>query len=383
MKSLERSIGFTIAVLVCLLAIGTYDATAQDRRTNDSFVGAGQVIRGVPSGDGMGLTDEARASAVSRLPIIRDRSQLPPGVREAIEAGADDALRQGYGTAGFPFTTKRAGAWGKTIEPIDRFPWRAAGKLWMRFGTLWYVCSASVIEKGLVVTAAHCVFDYGQGPAGWADEVYFEPARHRGSWTCTSHTCPFGTWTMDTMGIATVYYNGTDVCLPGAEGIVCENDLAVLVMDTDEHGRYIGDRLCAYGYKWDDWGYADFLDETATQLTELGYPVAFDKGYRMIRTDSLGVQDSPSQVVIGSDQTGGSSGGPWLMNFGVDPESTSPTPLFNDANQVVAVTSWGYVNKTIKVQGASRFARNTTFTTRSNIETIVDYMCNLRPTHCY
>jgi len=102
----------------------------------------------------------------------------------------------------------------------------------------------------------------------------------------------------------------------------------------------------------------------------------------MIRTDSLGTWSDPYNVIIGSDQTGGSSGGPWFVNFGLDYASTSSTPI--EPNMaVVAVTSWGYFDNTIKIQGASRFTTNDIYTNESNIESLHAYACAAHPDACY
>jgi hypothetical protein len=61
---------------------------------------------------------------------------------------------------------------------------------------------------------------------------------------------------------------------------------------------------------------------------------------------------SPNNVEYGSDARGGSSGGPWIQNFGV--VSVGQTGGVNSGvNRVVGVTSYGYVSTDPKVQGAS------------------------------
>lgn len=174
-----------------------------------------------------GLTDELRASAKSRLPMVTDPADLPPETREML--GIDDygnPVSQAYGTGGHPFTTKRAGAAiTKSTKWLKYDPWRGTGKLWMRFGPDWFVCTASVIDKGLIVTAAHCVHNYGQGDSGFADEVIFEPVRH-------DKKKPLKSWDGIEWWIPTVYYNGTDVCT--TSGVVCENDIAIVVLEKKE-----------------------------------------------------------------------------------------------------------------------------------------------------
>jgi len=74
---------------------------------------------------------------------------------------------------------------------------------------------------------------------------------------------------------------------------------------------------------------------------------------------------------------GGSSGGPWLNNFGIRPTLTGQIngTAFNP-NVVVGVTSWGYeTNQSVKQQGASPFTSN-------NITSLVTSACNSQPTAC-
>lgn len=59
--------------------------------------------------------------------------------------------------------------------------------------------------------------------------------------------------------------------------------------------------------------------------------------------------------------TGGSSGGPWLVNFGTRPNVSYPGNLGNasDSNIVVGVTGWGYTGLPgVNVLGSSFFGQN-------------------------
>lgn len=315
------------------------------------------------------LSPAAAALAKPRMPMLTDASQIPRAVGQTVES-------QGYGTGAHPFTTKGAYSTAVTGTPVNLVPWRTTGKLFMQFGASTFVCTASVIDKGLLVTAAHCVWDFGVGPA---DAVWFEPARH-------GATLHYGQWQALDWYVTTGYANGTDTC--EVAGIVCENDVAVVVLNTGPApyaGKRIAEVVGRYLYYKNNQGYVSFSGKVATQITQLGYPVAFDGGLKMIRTDSLGYQATPNNVIIGSDQTGGSSGGPWIMNFGNDPASTSSVPSFNARNRVVGTTSWGYVSSTVKVQGASRFANNTSFPAPglTNIEALISEACTAYVGSCY
>jgi len=73
--------------------------------------------------------------------------------------------------------------------------------------------------------------------------------------------------------------------------------------------------------------------------------------------------------VIGSRQTEGSSGGPWLVNFG-EAAKFKGTTLGTDGkmNVVVGTTSWGPTDSAIKFMGASPF-------TSDNIVPLVKAAC--------
>ncbi len=56
---------------------------------------------------------------------------------------------------------------------------------------------------------------------------------------------------------------------------------------------------------------------------------------------------------------GGSSGGPWVANFGLPSALTGETNgSFPQQNTVIGVTSWGYTSTGPKEAGASPFTAN-------------------------
>lgn len=279
----------------------------------------------------------------------------------------DTRSSEQYGTSHHPFTTSRAD--GKTLKVTSDYPWRAAGKLFFTIGSSSYVCSASLIKKGVVVTAAHCVIDFGTGSSNFFTGHQFKPGYSKG-------TSPYGTWTAQKIYAMTSYVNGTETC--AVSGVVCPNDVAVIVVKT-QSGAYPGTNTGWFGY-----GYGGYSYYSGTaQITQLGYPVALDSGGLMERTDSYGYVDagSSNNTVIGSRQTGGSSGGPWLVNFGISPVATPGYPeggvgTAATANVVVGVTSWGYNDGgAMKEQGASPFLS-------TNIAKLVSAACTAYPAAC-
>ena len=382
----------------CLAAASVSVAAAQGVETSKdgkavAYTPASSTVSALGSMSRMSSAD--MDSAKSRLPMLDDISQLP-NVGMLNQSGSG-FTNQAYGAfGGFPFTTRivaqRPGSSRRT-DPVDQKPYSQSGKLFMDFGTGgFFVCSASVIRPGLVLTAAHCVHEFGQGAGGFAQQVFFQPARH-------NDDMPFGTWRAESIIVPGVYLNGTDRCLPGAEGIVCENDIAILVMESQvsEEGveQEVGDLVGRYGLYQNDQGYTAFGGDgdLAAHLTQIGYPSAGYTGVRMIQNESIAVQDAPfalgpdtdyNQVIIGSNMTGGSSGGAWLHNFGKN-EGYEGTPPVDDArNRVASVTSWGFVNDSIKIQGGSRFGHNTTFPPGgpTNIRSLINFGCSFGAEKC-
>jgi V8-like Glu-specific endopeptidase len=268
-----------------------------------------------------------------------------------------DVEPQEFGSSNWPFSTSR-------IQNVlnTTFPSRASGKLFFTDGASTYVCSASLIKRGIVVTAAHCLAQFGA--KRYYTNFRFIPAYREGS-------APYGVW-VGTPSVLSSYFTGTDPC--STAGVVCQNDVGVLRL-TAQNGALPGTATGWLSYGWNGVG---FTGNKLTQITQLGYPVCLDSGAIMERTDSQGFISGSmtNNTIIGSLMCGGSSGGPWLINFGVRPSLTGTTAgSFSDANVVVGVTSWGYTSTTVKQQGASPFLS-------TNIVPLVNAACVAAPAAC-
>lgn len=267
---------------------------------------------------------------------------------------------QEHGTLSHPFTTARADAYQGTTH--TQFPFRATGKLFFKVGAETHVCSGSLIRRGIVVTAAHCLADFGSGT--FYKNFRFVPGYKNGQ-------APYGVWWGAKAAVLNSWLKGTDRCTDG--GVVCTNDVGVIRL-SPKNGVYAGQRTGFYGYGTNGFG---FVSGT-THVTQLGYPVCLDNGNLMERTDSQGYVHWPSagNTIIGSLMCGGSSGGPWLVNFGRRPNLTGTgNGVASTANMVIGVTSWGYVGSGPKQQGASRF-------TGANIGKLATTLCGGTPSPC-
>jgi len=270
------------------------------------------------------------------------------------QAGAASPEPNEFGTSNPPFSTARA----DTNKPTNKmYPYRAAGKLFFNIGESSFLCSASLIKPGIVVTAAHCVANYGRSQfySNWQ----FVPGYRNG-------VAPYGVWTATSAWIMTSYYNGTDGC--AVFGVVCPNDVALIVLNPNSVGKFAGKYTGWLGYGWNGYGFTGGI----TQISQLGYPVCLDNGLFMERNDSYGYTSSSNSnnTVIGSLMCGGSSGGPWAVNLGIRPNLTGTSSgTAADPNIVVGVTSWGYTSTAIKEQGAAPF-------TSGNITVLISSACS-------
>lgn len=295
-----------------------------------------------------GASGNGRPSPV-KLPI--------PSTAESI-AGGDAKLIsiEGYEHV---FTTSRV-----DLDPSPErstqffYPYRAAGKLYFKVGEETWYCSASMIQPGILLTAAHCVAEYGSYRV-FSDWTYI-PA-YDGT---RPNTARFGVWTASGGEVPWAWVSGSDVPVGG---YIYRNDVAVLVM-RQKRSDWVGNKTGWLGFGWDGWG---FNDKNEILVSQLGYPSNLDWGQLMQRTDSQGYvwAEKNNNTVIGSNQLWGASGGPWVANLGVEPDGTRP-PAAAERNIVIGVSSW--------ISGWEHLGGANPFTT-DNILTLVNRACLWAP----
>jgi hypothetical protein len=156
--------------------------------------------------------------------------------------------------------------------------------------------------------------------------------------------------------------------------VICKDDVALIVLNA-QSGRYPGTNTGFYSYGFDGYG---FTSNKLTEVTQIGYPACLDNGEIMERTDSQGATSASNSnnTLIGSLMCGGSSGGPWLVNFGRRPNLTGTTSgTYPLSNTVIGTTSWGSTATGPKNQGAAPFLS-------TNIKALVTGACGANAGAC-
>ncbi|MGQ3889368.1 trypsin-like serine peptidase [Legionella sp. CNM-1927-20] len=235
------------------------------------------------------------------------------------------------GTLNYHFSSSR-------LIPLSAdlaYPYRTVGKLFFTIpGQGDFVCSASVLRHRIVLTAGHCLHRGSGGVGGYYTNWRFVPAFRDGS-------APFRTWTWS-------YALVTNTWATGGGTVPNAADYGMLEMRDNTINnvvRRIGTVTGYLGYQ------TQSLRPNHAHL--LGYPCNFDSCQKMHQVTAQSQRlVAPNNAEYGSDMAGGSSGGPWVQNFGA--YSVGQTGGLNPGlNRIIGITSYGYVSPDPKAQGSS------------------------------
>ena len=298
---------------VNFLPAAVFDYNASVAEANGS-VSAINVAGSVGGADARHLREERPSSLVSI---------------QGVDVEAESAFEpQAVGNVGRHFTSTRT----YPNNSDTTYPTRTVGKLYFRDAetNINYVCSGSMIKKGVVLTSGHCIHN---GSNRFYTDFVFRPGLR-------NLVYPYGTWSNWVQGRTTVAW------VTGGGGVPNTGDWATIVFGPNAAGQRIGN--------FTGWlGYQSGICSGRHQTT-LGYPVNLDSGLQMHRSESQANSfGSLNNCTWGTDMRGGSSGGPVALNFQKTYIDASPLPSENNSNRVVATVSWGFVDPAVKVQGGS------------------------------
>jgi V8-like Glu-specific endopeptidase len=186
--------------------------------------------------------------------------------------------------------------------PYSKWPFITIGKLFFTQMGGNYVCSASVIGSSSasrsIITAGHCLHAGSGAGEGWSYNVVFVPAYNNGA-------APYGQWVSEyaSQRVFTAWYSGGNLA----------RDIAGTKL-LKRSGLTITQKVGWLGFAWNQG-----INKAWWQI---GYPQAapFD-GKWMIACQASYAYNSPfgttpKPIGVGCDQTGGTSGGPWVLSMG-------------------------------------------------------------------
>jgi V8-like Glu-specific endopeptidase len=289
---------------------------------------------GVPEGyDGQPPTVPVHPDGQNRLFVPEPHSQAGVQGEEGMPV-----TPYNVGTAGALFSSSR-------LIPLNadrRFPYKTAGRLFFSLPGGTAACSAAVISFRLILTAGHCVHSGNGDQSGFFSNWLFVPAYRDG-------VAPFGKWPASAViTTADWAYGGGIVPNPADYALLELKDQTI-----NGQRHRIGGVTGFLGFQT--------LSLFPNHVHMLGYPSQLDAGKKIHQVTAQSfLQDLMNNVVFyGTDMAEGSSGGPWIQNFGVNAVG-APVGLNPGRNRVVGVTSFGLIgNPDLKAASSILDARFT------------------------
>ena len=293
---------------------------------------------------------------------VPDESRSDAAEPDANTAGSiGSPAQQAAQNAAVPLDVgfRRAYFSSQALAPLEadrEYPYSTTGRLFFRIPNEGlFACSGSVISLRLILTAGHCVHSGSGNENGWFTDFEFVPAYRDG-------VAPFSTWKGSAAFVTTPWYVGNGTVPNVADYALIE----VEDQTVDGVPRKIGEIVGYLGFQ------TNRLLPNHAHL--LGYPAAFDNGERMHQVTAQSFRKYDNNTALyGADMTEGSSGGPWIMNFG--PAASGQTGNAEPTrNLVIGATSYGFTSPPLSILGSS--------TLDGNFTSMLSAACSSRPGNC-
>lgn len=304
-------------------------------------------------------------SNISAETAAQGPALVPGFVPGSLPAAKQGLSPKAFGDFGLPYTSTRVALGGSNQTSAvggsylsSTYPYRTIGKLTFSAG----YCSATLIRKSVIVTAAHCIQSFGSGSNIYSNFV-FRPGHYGPTGASLAQTQPYGSWSWKALVRPATWASGTDI----GSGSARDNDLAVIVLAKNSRNQFIGDLVGNLGYGWNNYSFTSSPKTgnlRVAAISTLGYPALMDGGKIQQRADGpsyLTTVGGAGQIWQGNNFTGGSSGGPWVVNFvSANPVLSGGAVIGTAPNTaVVGVTSWGSADpNAIKDNYSSQFRQN-------------------------
>ncbi|MBE9572286.1 MAG: trypsin-like serine protease [Proteobacteria bacterium] len=215
----------------------------------------------------------------------------------------------------YPFPFTRLEVFNVKRGAYRKFPYRTIGQLFFYIPGLGSArCTASVAQEKWVWTAGHCVVS---PPENWHTNFTFRPGARKTK-------KPFGTWKWDNDTVSLVGWS--------SDGYLCY-DIGAVRFKKKKFGtkrKTLAQRVGHLGFMygasreqhWNEFGYPAASPFDGTKLIQSQSSIGEDDTLTDPSAD-CGDPGAPLPIGVGNDMTGGSSGGPWIVDFSGEAGSTN------------------------------------------------------------
>lgn len=240
-----------------------------------------------------------------QLPAIPNMS--PQDLQDLLKQLAQLAQQASSGRSDSPFASAlNSFSLLNTTRPAlaYSYPLSTVGKVFFSDGGHNYVCSGAAVNtenKSVVDTAGHCIYDNGHWMSNWI----FCPMYYSGS-------APYGCWTANYLEVDGTWANSGTITSSGEFEGDFAHDYGMAVMHPSARYGYLTDSVGGLGYLYDA--------NSAEQFYAYGYPAETPYNGASMKSCNGGDQvwnngNGNYMLSISCGMTGGSSGGPWIINY--------------------------------------------------------------------